>query len=77
MLATSLRVIVASTTDSRQRHKIAENWLAKVPAPDRPGQLWQSDITSSRPSRGGFTWPLLWMPVRGAASHTIATWLLS
>ena len=26
----------------------------------------------SRPSRGGFIWPLLSMPVRGAASHTIA-----
>ena len=22
-----------------------ENWLAKVPTPDRPGQVWQSDIT--------------------------------
>ena len=33
------------TTDSRHSHKIAENWLAKVPAPDRPGQHWQSDIT--------------------------------
>ena len=33
------------TTDSGHNHKIAENWLAKVPAPDRPGQLWQSDIT--------------------------------
>ena len=26
------------TTESRHNHKIAENWLAKVPAPDRPGQ---------------------------------------
>jgi putative transposase len=33
------------TTDSRHPHKVAENWLAKVPAPDRPGQIWQSDIT--------------------------------
>jgi len=33
------------TTDSRHHHKVAENWLAKVPAPDRPGQIWQSDIT--------------------------------
>ena len=33
------------TTDSRHAHPIAENWLAKVPAPDRPGQLWQSDFT--------------------------------
>ena len=33
------------TTDSRHSHKIAENWLAKVPAPDRPGMIWQSDFT--------------------------------
>ena len=31
--------------DSRHRHKVAGNWPAKVPTPDRPGQLWQSDIT--------------------------------
>jgi transposase InsO family protein len=34
-----------STTDSRHDQRVAENWLAKVPAPDRPGQIWQSDIT--------------------------------
>ena len=34
-----------ATTDSRHAHPVAENWLAKVPAPDRPGQVWQSDIT--------------------------------
>jgi transposase InsO family protein len=33
------------TTDSRHGHQVAANWLAKVPAPDRPGQVWQSDIT--------------------------------
>lgn len=33
------------TTDSCHSHPIADNWLAKVPAPDRPGQLWQSDFT--------------------------------
>jgi putative transposase len=33
------------TTDSRHPHKVAENWLAKVPAPDWPGQVWQSDFT--------------------------------
>ena len=27
------------TIESRHDHKIAENWLAKVPGPDRPGQL--------------------------------------
>lgn len=34
-----------TTTDSRHAHPVAENWLAKVPTPDRPGQVWQSDIT--------------------------------
>ncbi len=34
-----------TTTDSRHPHRIAENWLAKVPAPDRPGMVWQSDFT--------------------------------
>jgi len=33
------------TTDSRHTHPVAENWLAKVPAPDRPGLIWQSDFT--------------------------------
>lgn len=33
------------TTDSRHPHKVADNWLAKVPAPDRPGMVWQSDFT--------------------------------
>lgn len=34
-----------ATTDSRHVHPVSENWLAKVPTPDRPGQVWQSDIT--------------------------------
>ena len=33
------------TTDSHHSHKVAENWLSKVPAPDRPGMIWQSDFT--------------------------------
>lgn len=33
------------TTDSDHKHPVCENWLAKVPAPDRPGQIWQSDVT--------------------------------
>jgi transposase InsO family protein len=40
------------TTDSRHDHRIAENWLAKLPAPDRPGQLWQSDITYLETAEG-------------------------
>jgi putative transposase len=33
------------TTDSDHRLPVAENWLAKVPAPDRPDQVWVADIT--------------------------------
>ena len=33
------------TTDSDHRQPVAENWLAKLPAPDRPDQVWVADIT--------------------------------
>jgi transposase InsO family protein len=33
------------TTHSNHGLAIAENWLAKVPAPARPNQVWVSDIT--------------------------------
>lgn len=33
------------TTKSDPRLPVAQNWLAKVPAPDRPDQIWASDIT--------------------------------
>ena len=33
------------TTDSRHRQPVAENWLARVPAPDQPDQVWVADIT--------------------------------
>ena len=44
----------------------------KVPAPDRPGQLWQSDITYIETEQGWLYLAFISMPVRGAASHTIA-----
>ena len=34
-----------TTTDSNHRQPVAENWLAKVPAPDQPDQVWVADIT--------------------------------
>ena len=40
------------TTDSRHAHPVAENWLAKVPAPDRPGLIWQSDFTYIETAEG-------------------------
>jgi len=33
------------TTQSQHGLAVAENWLAKVPAPARPNQVWVSDIT--------------------------------
>jgi len=41
------------TTDSRHPHPIAPNWLAQVPSPDQPGQIWQSDFTYV-PTKEGF-----------------------
>ena len=40
------------TTDSRHTYAIAENHLLKVPKPDRPNQIWQSDITYVPTARG-------------------------
>lgn len=40
------------TTDSRHAHPIAENRLAKMPAPDRPGLVWQSDFTYLETAEG-------------------------
>ena len=34
-----------TTTESNHARPVAENWLAKVPAPDRPDQVWVADIT--------------------------------
>lgn len=40
------------TTQSTHSLPIAENWLSKVPSPDRPDRLWQSDITYLRTTEG-------------------------
>jgi len=75
------------TTDSRHAHPIAENWLSKVPAPDRPGLVWQSDFTyietaeeaeGNREAGGwaspkaGSSWPSRSTVARGAAWPTTA-----
>jgi putative transposase len=33
------------TTESRHLEAIAPNWLKQIPTPDRPNQVWVSDIT--------------------------------
>ena len=40
------------TTDRRHAHPVAENWLAKVPTPDRPGLVWPSDFTYLETAEG-------------------------
>ena len=57
------------TTESRHDHKIAENWLAKISAPERPGQLWQSEITSIETQEG---WLYLAFTVDACSRRCIA-----
>jgi putative transposase len=45
MRARQKRRFVPRTTQSDHDLPIAPNWLAKVPAPVKPGQLWVVDIT--------------------------------
>ena len=40
------------TTDSRHAHKIAQNLLSKMPAPQAPDQIWQSDISFIQTAEG-------------------------
>ena len=35
----------AQTTRSDHKLPVAPNWLARIPKPDRPGQVWLADIT--------------------------------
>jgi transposase InsO family protein len=57
------------TTDSRHPHPIAENWLARVPAPDRPGLVWQSDFTCIQTGEG---WLYLAFTLDGCSRRCVA-----
>ena len=57
------------TTDCRHGHKIAENWLAKMPAPERPGMVWQSDFTYIETAEG---WLYLAFTLDGCSRRCLA-----
>jgi transposase InsO family protein len=42
----------ARTTDSHHHHKVAPNLLSKMPAPQAPNQIWQSDISYIQTQEG-------------------------
>jgi transposase InsO family protein len=50
------------TTQSDHKLPVAQNWLAKIHAPDRPGQVWLSDITYIQTLEG-------WLYVSGVLDH--------
>ena len=59
------------TTQGNHAHPVAENWLAQVPAPERPDQVWVADLTYVDTGEG---WLLpggparrLFAPLRGLA----------
>ncbi len=61
------------TTKSNPRLPVAPNWLAKVPAPDRPDQIWASDITYIDTRQG-------WLYLAGIldlCSRRVAGWNVS
>lgn len=61
------------TTHSNHGLAIAENWLAKVPAPERPNQVWVSDITYLPTQEG---WLYLAMTL-DACSRKVVGWRMA
>jgi transposase InsO family protein len=66
------RRFVPRTTQSDHGLPIAPNWLAKVPTPDRPDQLWVVDITYIATGQG---WIYLAV-ILDACSRKVVGWAL-
>jgi putative transposase len=58
------------TTLSKHNLPVVKNWLAKIPAPDRPNQIWLADITYIPTAEG---WLYLAVEL-DACSRKIAGW---
>jgi putative transposase len=50
------------TTQRDHKLPVAANWLAKIPKPDRPGQVWLGDITYIQTQEG-------WLYLSGILDH--------
>jgi len=59
-----------TTTHSNHPLAVAENWLAKVPAPTRPNQIWVADITYL-PTQEGWLYLAI---ILDACSRKIVGW---
>jgi putative transposase len=66
------RRFVPRTTQSDHDQPIAPNWLAKVPSPDRPNQIWVVDITYIPTDQG---WIYLAV-VLDACSRKVVGWAM-
>lgn len=66
------RRFVARTTQSNHDLPISPNWLAKVPTPDRPDQIWVVDITYILTAEG---WIYLAI-ILDACSRMIVGWAM-
>lgn len=66
------RRFVPRTTQSDHDQPLAPNWLAKVPAPDRPDQVWVVDITYIPTGQG---WIYLAI-VLDACSRKVVGWAM-
>lgn len=66
------RRFVPRTTQSEHDQPIAPNWLAKVPAPDRPDQVWVVDITYIATAEG---WIYLAV-ILDACSRKVVGWAM-
>jgi len=67
------RRFVPRTTQSNHDQPVAPNWLAKVPAPVRPDQIWVVDITYIATGEG---WIYLAV-VLDACSRKVVGWAMS
>lgn len=66
------RRFVPRTTQSHQDPPIAPNWLAKVPAPARPNQVWMVDLTYIATAAG---WVYLAV-ILDACSRKVVGWAM-